>query len=241
MPLFHWNHRHPLPFPTLSSETNIEKQYANLGRISNAGRVCQKGMHWYLQQWGAGEKGILGHVLTWIFCGSQQWGPWNNPEGNLASQGVPGSSTEKKGMKLQTTTGLLWGSQIKTSCSSSWKTYMPYCYNLLDLCVLAFRKAFLLFYFFLIWHLSLLYLPEDGMLSMSWGCLHLTLFPRNASLLPTHVQEQSHFLRTLLHPLWIFCLIAGRNQNTENIWRILEGRKKGKTKRRLIKRSWNKC
>lgn len=95
------------------------------------------------------------------------------------------------------------------------------------------------FFFFLnfIWHLSLLHLPADGMLSMSWGCHHLTLFPRNAGLLPAHVQEQSHFPRTLLHPLWIFCLIAGRNQNTETIWVILKGRKK---KGRFIKRGCNK-
>lgn len=61
------------------------------------------------------------------------------------------------------------------------------------------------------------YWPADGMPSVSQGCHHLTLFPRNAGLLPAYVQEQSHFPRTLLHPLSVFCLIAERNQNTENI------------------------
>lgn len=38
--------------------------------------------------------GILGHVLTWIFCGCHK-DPQNNSEGNPASQVVPGSSTQK--------------------------------------------------------------------------------------------------------------------------------------------------
>lgn len=128
-PFFHRNHIHLLPFPTLNLETNTEKHYANLSQIRNAGRSHQKGLRWHLRQWGAGEKRILGHVLTWVFCGSQQ-GPQNNSEGNPASQGIPGSSTQKT-TKFQATAGILWGSQRKISYRSLWKTYMPCFSNLL--------------------------------------------------------------------------------------------------------------
>lgn len=39
MPLFPQNYMHPLPFPVLRLEENIEKQEANLGQIRSAIRV----------------------------------------------------------------------------------------------------------------------------------------------------------------------------------------------------------
>lgn len=42
MPLFHQNYMHPLPFPVLSLEENIEKQESNLGQIRSAIRVRKK-------------------------------------------------------------------------------------------------------------------------------------------------------------------------------------------------------
>lgn len=81
MPLFHWNHRHPLPFPTLSSETNIEKQYANLGWIRNAGRVCQKGMHCgAVRSRGKENPGPYPHMdLLWKPTTGTLEQPWREP------------------------------------------------------------------------------------------------------------------------------------------------------------------
>lgn len=112
---------------------------------------------------------------------------------------------------------------------------MLFCFTMICIFFPLENNYFLHFFFLnFIWHFSLLHLPADGMLSMSWGCYLLTLFQRNGGLHPAHVQEESHLPGTLLHLLWLFCLIAGKNQNTKNIWRNLKGRGKKEGKKNKI-------
>lgn len=159
----------------------------------------------------------------------------NNSEGNLASQSPPGSPRHKKKKKEQNLKQLqvCWGAS-KEKFLTAIHERPSVCRAVQFTMISVFLPLEKLFFFSFLKILAFITLTCAN----TWDAFNV---PRQPPLntVPRTCWRIELLPQDLITPLLISCLIAGRNQNTENIWRIFKWRGK-KKERTLIKRDCNK-